>query len=368
MQVATKHLTKIGGGINIGIIGTGFGGKIHLPGFQKIKGARVLAIAGRDLKKTKELAKKYKVPLAFKNWRELVRHPEIDAVSIATPPYLHAPMALEAIKRGKHVFCEKPLAMSVEEAQKMLRAARRARIRHAIDFEFRETPHFKFFKELLLQKRIGKLRYINISWLTGGRAGPNVPYGWQNNAKLGGGTLLAFASHMVDYLEWFFGPVQKILANLIIAKKYTGGKKVSADDTCDILMEFSDGTSANLAFSNVLPGNSGHKITAYGGEGKLELLNPNLDNFDMVYGFEIWETKLGEHSPKKLSLPSRFGRLPRYPDGRLALFAKTAQNFIASIKKGKNLGPSFREGLRAQIILEAAQKSNRLGRWITLPR
>lgn len=350
--------------INIGIIGTGFGGKIHLPGFQKIKGVRVLGLSGKNFEKTKELAKKYKVPLIFKNWKELARHPKIQAVSVATPPYLHAPMALAAIRAGKHVFCEKPLAMNPLEAAKMLKAAQKSKLCHAIDFEFREMPLFKFFKELLRQKRIGRLRYINISLLTGGRASTKVPFSWQNDAKLGGGTLFAYASHMVDYIEWFFGRIAKVSANLSIAKKHTGGRKVTADDTCDILMELKDGTPLNLRVSNVLSGGSGHSVTVYGEKGALKLQNQNL--LDMAYGFEIWETKFQEFSPKKLALPRRFGKLPKYPDGRLALFIKTAEKFIASVKKGKNLGPSFEESLRAQMILDAVKKSNRRGKWITL--
>ncbi|MDP3784922.1 MAG: Gfo/Idh/MocA family oxidoreductase [bacterium] len=352
--------------INIGIIGTGFGAKIHIPSFKKAKGARVLGLASGTFKKTEEVARINKIPLVFKSWQELARCPKIDAVSITAPPPLHAPIALEAIRNGKHVFCEKPLAMNVREAQKMLEAAKRAKIVHMIDFEFREIPHFIYFREMLKKKTLGSLRYINILWLTGGRAKPNLAVNWQNYAKAGGGALFNFGSHVADYIEWIFGPIRKVEARLSIAKKYSAKKRVTAEDTFDILGNLKDGTPINIAVSNVSAAGPGHQIEVWGEKGVLKLSNPNLR--DAVYGFELWQGKIGDDKMTKIALPKKFGRLKKYPDGRLPVFIKTAQKFIRAIEMRKNARPSFEDGTRTQIVMEAVRKSSRAGKQITLLR
>ena len=112
--------------INIGIIGTGFGAKVHIPAFRKIAGVRVLGVAGTDKEKTARIAKEYDIPLAFASWKELIAYPDIHAVSIVTPPYLHKEMALYASKLGKHILCEKPLTVSTKDAKAQANCRTRA--------------------------------------------------------------------------------------------------------------------------------------------------------------------------------------------------------------------------------------------------
>ncbi len=349
--------------VTIGIIGTEFGAKVHLPGFRKVKNAKVLAIAGNDFSKTAAISREAKLPLVFKSWKELVACPEISAVSIATPPYLHAEMAAFAMKMGKHVLCEKPLAVSVSEAKKMAAFAKRYNVVNMIDFEFRNIPHWIHAKHLLQNGEIGKVGYVNIAWITGGKARSGIPLSWKNFTDKGGGTLLEFGSHIVDYVEWFFGPITEMLADLKTVKKQTSKARL-AEDTINVLMRLKNGAIVNASASNVMRGGRGHAIEIYGSEGTLKLVNPNLK--DSVYGFELFKEGLNAEDSRKITVPGDLSKHQNYKDGRLPIFIETAKKFVGAIQNKKKAGPSFADGLRVQRVIGAMKTSFRQGRWVKL--
>lgn len=351
--------------IKIGIIGTGFGAKVHIPGFQTIKNVKVFGIAGSDRQKTSKIAKEKNIKTAFKTWQELVSSPKIDAVSITAPPYLHFQMAMTALKNGKHVLCEKPLAMNPAEAKQMAKLANKNGLVNMVNFEFKNIPHWQLMKNLLEKNHLGRIKRINIHWITGGRANPALPFTWQNESKFGGGALFAYGSHIVDYIEWFFGPVEKVFGNLSIIKKKIGGKVPTTEDTCDVLMKLKNGAIVNLTNSNVLINACGHQIEVYGEKGSLKLQNSNLK--DGVYGFKLYEWLAEDKSEKKLFLPAKYPEFTEgYPDGRIEAFIKIADQFIKAIKNKTKATPSFEDGLRVQIIMEAIKKSDKLKRWINV--
>lgn len=345
--------------LRVGIIGTGFGAKVHLPGFIRA-GAKVAGIWGRNIIEAKKYADNYNIPLVFKNWRDLVISNEIDAVSIATPPFSQKKIILEAIKHKKAILCEKPFALNATQADIVFQAARKARIIHAVDFEFRYIRHFRELKKLIEEGKIGTVRYCKIYWTTGGRARKNFPLNWMNYRKSGGGVLLNYGSHVIDYLEWLFGKIKSVSGNLkILKKKNAVGKTPDAEDYCEFLSIFKCGIPAGIVISNVLFGGDGHKIEIYGSKGTLKLVNNNL--FDTVKGFRlifvneknISKTLAGEFESKNT-------------DGRIDAFSKLATDFIALVKQQKNEAPTFADGLRVHKVIRAIQKSQKLKRWITV--
>lgn len=343
--------------INIGIIGTGFGGRTHIPGFKKIRGVTVLGIAGKSKEKTLLIAKQHNIPLVFSSWKKLIAHPEIQAVCIVTPPKFHKEMAIFAAKNKKNIFCEKPLALSAREAKEMVKVANENKIIHMVDFEFRNILGLKEFKYFLIKNKIGNLRHINVGWLTGGQAGFNSKRGWQNDKKMGGGTLLAYGSHVLDYVEWLFGPISAVLGTLDLAKKNGS----TAEDTCDLILKLKSGVVVNISISNVLPNGSGHFIEAYGDLGSLKLINKNPGDINSDFILSHFSLQ----SQKEIVIKTPISKRDRSAsDSRLSMFLKTAENFISAIKVNKNQSPSFVDGLRTQVILDAIKKSNLEKRWI----
>lgn len=344
--------------INIGIIGTGFGSKVHIPGFKKTPSFRILGIAGRSIEKTSKIAKENNIPLSFSSWRKMILDPRIQAVSIAVPPAFQREIATFAAKNKKHILCEKPLASSVKDAKKIVKAVSRAGVIGAVDFEFRYIPEIIELKKLLLKKTIGEIRHINIAWLTGGRAGSNISLGWQNSKKQGGGTLLAFGSHTLDYIEFLFGRIKSVSASLSVAKK----NGATAEDTCDIILELGNRTTASISISNVLPGAHHHIIEVYGSNGNLRMINKQTNSPNSKFELFHFTEDSGRESRLSVSpLPKTNGL-----DSRLSMFLGVTRAFAEAIQNKKRGFPSITDGLRAQTILEAVIKSDSLGKRVSV--
>lgn len=349
--------------IKVGIIGTGFGAKVHLPGFNKISGVKVVGIYGKNFAKAQKIAKKNNIPLIFKSWQSLICNTRIDAVSIAVPPHLHAKIALAAIKNKKAVLCEKPLACSIIETQKMLKAASAAKITHAINFDYHYVPAFVTLKKLLAKKIIGRLRYLNVSWTSGGRADKNTNIGWSNYKKYGGGVLLNYASHVIDYVGWLFGPAKAVSGQLHTIKQFNKIKsKPNADDLVAAQLKLANGTLCNMLITNVVFGGQGQRLDIYGDNGTIILCNQNVRDFGRNFKLSVI---FSNGTIKQVAIP----RLPndkRQTDSRLAPFVALATDFIKGIKKRQLFAPSFVEGYRTQKIIAAIQKSDSKNKWITI--
>lgn len=177
--------------VRVGVIGGGFGRQVHLPGFREVQDAELVGVASRTPEQARQLAEEFSVPKAFATWQELVRSPDIDAVSIATPPACHAAMALEAVANGKAVLCEKPLALTSADAGRMLEAAQRAGVVHMVDFEFRDYPAWRLAKRLIENGVLGSIRHGHVTWIMQSWADPARPWSWRWDRAQGGGALAA---------------------------------------------------------------------------------------------------------------------------------------------------------------------------------
>ena len=116
------------GNVTIGIVGAGFGQQVHAPAFKSLPGCELGAICASHLERARKAAQTLGIPKATDDWRELVADPDIHALALAVPPSLQAEIALAAAQAGKHLFCEKPLALNVNQAQSILTAARQSKI------------------------------------------------------------------------------------------------------------------------------------------------------------------------------------------------------------------------------------------------
>jgi predicted dehydrogenase len=289
----------------IGIVGTGFGEKVYIPGFQAISHVKILGIWGRNLAKTRTLAEKQDIPLVFDTVEAMAQHPAIQAVAISSPPHLHYEQSMAVLKAGKALFCEKPVALNAMEAKEMLDLAEANHLIHGVDFEFRAVPHWQYLKQLLERNVIGNIRLVEVAWQVEGRADAKRTWNWYAEKEKGGGALGAIGSHCFDYLEWFFGPVAQLSAQLSTAIKErpdpTGHlKPVDSDDTCNMLLEFAQGTPAVISLSTATWRGQGHWIRLYGEYGALVLGSDNL--VDYIHGFRLWLAKPGEDLVELLPL------------------------------------------------------------------
>ncbi len=181
--------------LRVGVIGTGFGSQVQLPAFRAHPRVEIVALASGQPGKAAAVAGRFGVPLAFDDYTALVKA-DLDLVSITTPPDLHHPMTMAALARGRHVICEKPMALSAVQAGEMLQEAERRGVIHLIDHELRFNPTRRRIKSLIDEGFIGHPRHA-LFYSASGRADSTRPWTWWSDAARGGGILGAFGSHTV---------------------------------------------------------------------------------------------------------------------------------------------------------------------------
>jgi len=357
--------------IGVAVVGTGFGEKIHIPGFQAHPRTEVAAVYHRDLDKAKAIAQSQNIPHTCDRLEDALALPDVAAVSISTPPFLHYEMAKTVLQAGKHLLLEKPMTLSVVEARELYQLATAKGVVAMMDFEFRFVPAWQLLAEYLAEGYVGQKRLVKIDWLVSSRAEAQRPWNWYAQKDKGGGALGAVGSHAFDYISWLFGPVNRLSAQLSTAiperlDPADGGKLklVDADDTCILMLELADGTPCQVCISSVTYQGRGHFVEVYGDRGTLVLGSDNQK--DYVHGFHLLAAPAGK-TLAEVEIPNRLAFSQTYTDGRLAPFIRVVDQWVQGIDAGKGMRPSLREGLYSQLLMDLTHQSNETARWVEVP-
>lgn len=326
--------------IRLGVIGLQFAAKVHVPAFRANSGCTVVAVAGRDAQKAEAVAKELNIPISLPDWRELVASPDIDAVSIAVPPAAQAEIVEEAARQGKHIFCEKPLAASVSEAEQMLHSVETSGVVHAVDFLFPEIPAWRRAREVLSAGEIGPLRHFSYTWKVETYASRHDLDNWKNRAAEGGGVFGNFFSHVFYNIEWLMGTISQIEGSALLR---------GASDNCaaECRVGLADGSSGTIMVRTDAFLGCGHLIELHGENGTLILHNPTPD---YAAGFQL---KLGTRKKPAL-VPVEMQAAPEAGDGRIAAVQSIARRFLNAVREGGEVKPNFGDGLKVQTLLKQA--------------
>ncbi|MGE5508058.1 MAG: Gfo/Idh/MocA family protein [Chitinophagales bacterium] len=252
--------------IKVGVIGAGaIAEHCHLDGYSRLKDVEIAALADIDPRRLAEMAERFSVGETYSDWRELVARPDLAAVSICTPNYLHAEMAIAAAEAGKHVLCEKPMAVTVEEAARMKAAAERAGVKLMVGFTHRYFKHNQVAKRLLEEGVIGQPLIIRCRFAHDG------PYNsWSaktdwffDPVRAGGGALLDMGIHAIDLMRYFMGDIVSVSGTVANVKK-----PIQVEDTALGIYGFESGAVGYMEVSwSSLEGILG--VELYGTEGSL---------------------------------------------------------------------------------------------------
>jgi predicted dehydrogenase len=360
--------------VTIGLVGVGFARQVLAPAFRADPRCRLGAICARDLGRAQEAANALGIPRAYGDWRALVADPTVQVVAIAVPPGAQAEIAIAAARAGKHVFCEKPLALDAAQAGEMLDAAEAARVAHAVDFIFPEIPAWRKAKELL--PAVGRIRHVALTWRLETYAYRAGLQNWKMSPAAGGGTLNNFVSHTFYYLEWLFGPVARLAASLRPAAP-------AADAGVELWLEFAAGFRATVSVAADAPLGPGHGLEIYGDGRALRLRNPTAD-YANGFTLALGKRDGGWLEPMDVSdylPPAPDGRVwlrdsstkvaapDEHPtqDGRIAAGAHIASRFLDAALGGPPVTPGLHAGLRVQRLLDLARAADRTGGWHAAP-
>ncbi|MET7403227.1 Gfo/Idh/MocA family oxidoreductase [Dactylosporangium sp. NPDC005572] len=225
------------------VVGTGFGLRVHVPAL-RAAGFEVAALVGRDAERTARRAARVGVPAGFATLAAALEATGAEVVTIATPPDTHAELAGLAVAAGRHVICEKPLALSVEQAEAMVKAADAAGVVALVGTEFRWDPAIEAVRAAIAAGRIGRPHTATVmrSYPMLAAADAGAP-GWWFDPARGGGWLRANGTHLIDQLQLWLGPIVEVSATVGQAVPRAGG---GADDGYGVLFRTADGATGVL--------------------------------------------------------------------------------------------------------------------------
>lgn len=350
--------------VGIGMIGTGFARRVQIPAFLACANARVVSVASGNVENAAATAKEFGIAHHTGVWRETVAREDVDLVCITTPPNLHREMVLFAVEQGKHILCEKPMAMNVAEAQAVCDAANAAGVLALIDHEMRFQPGRQLAWEMLRDGTVGKIKHAKYNFRAPHRGDPNLPWNWWSDIDSGGGALGAINSHIIDSFNWFLGTeISSVFCQLqthVKQRPYDGGfREVTSDDEANMLLRFADGELTDdatglVSVSMVEQPEYVNRIEFFGTEGAMRV-DHRGELFRAKNGETAWteiETDLGEN-------------IPGVPDtGFSRAFMAFPPKIVEAIRAGSptiDHAATFDEGVKVQKVLDAARESNATG-------
>jgi predicted dehydrogenase len=311
------------------------------------------------------------------DWRKVLVSDEIDVVDIVTPPQFHADIAMEAMRAGKHVFCEKPLSNRIEEAVELARVAAQTSVVTQVGFNYRQAAPVAFGKQLLDSGRLGRPlefrgSYLNESGFTG------APDRWRARRSSGGsGATGDIGSHVIDIAQHLLGPITRVSALVRSRTKSDDGWGDEAvrlgdpdiiDDTSLWIAEFASGAIGSFSVSSFASGRKNRVAFELDAEeGAFEFDWNDREQFRVSYvddpedhsGFRVVHTNL-KH-------PNGVWRLAGLGTGYADVSALQFAHFVRAIAGEGPAAPDFADAAQVQLVVEAVYESARTGQWVSVP-
>ena len=245
-----------GAAARIGMIGYGAMGKAHAYAYSAVgvirslpSAPRLTVVSGRNA----EAVAAASVGLGFESWttdwREVVERPDVDIIDICSPPGTHAEVISAAAVNGKAILCEKPLAVSLAEAETALAVVRASRVLNAICFNYRFLPAVALMRQLVAEGEVGEVLLWRGSWLSDEFLDPAIDFDWRFDCEMGGSTIADLGCHLVDLAEWMVGPIEEVCAqsSTFTTERAdpTGGGQlaVGVDEASSALIRFASGAA-----------------------------------------------------------------------------------------------------------------------------
>lgn len=337
----------------------------HLPGFALCPETQITALCDSDPATLERARQQTGVAVVSTRFEEIVARDDVDAVVIATPNVTHAPIAHAAIAAGKHVLCEKPLALTAAEARGMAAAAERAGVRHMTAYTYRFVPAMRYLASLTQSGVLGEIRHFRSCRL---QDWGTRNLGWRQVRQLAGtGELGDMLSHRIDFAHLLVGPMRRLVANLKNFTPLRDGAPNDTDDWVAILAEFTRGATGVLESSKLASGRNESWRS-------LDYVELNGSQASAVFFTGKWnELQMGRAGGSGLEVvpvPRQFWTWPGSPrdpgagDPLVTFRYDQAFEFVDAIRNQRPCRPSFHDGARVQAVMDAAVRSAETRQWV----
>lgn len=366
--------------IRVGLIGHKFMGRAHSHALHDVSFffdldavpvMHTLCGLGADVAAT---AARYGWRHWTESWQEVVGNPEIDAVAICTPGNTHRDIAVAAARAGKHVLCEKPLALNAAQTGEMLAAARQAGVRHMVNFNYRRLPAVNLAKTLIDEGRLGTIYTFRGTYYQDWPLDPGFPFLWRMDKSVAGaGSMADKGSHVVDLARFLVGDFAEVAAaSEIFVKERNDGavrRKVTTDDAAAFVARFRNGALGVFATSRM---SAGHKnalgFEVNGSRGSVIFDLERLNELQVYFASGAPETQ-GFRTVMVTGTGHKYIK-SWWPPGHIIgwehTFVHQYYEFLAAIAAGGGGSPSFEDGHQAQRALDAIERAAAEKRWVSL--
>ncbi len=373
--------------IGVGMLGYAFMGKAHSNAYIKMPiffypppaRPRLVAICGRTTSAVREAAARYGYKRYYTDWRKLVLDKEVDVVDNGLPNDLHAEPSIEAAEKGKHVLCEKPLGRDSKESEAMLRAVRKAGVKHMVCYNYRFIPAIRLAKQMIDEGSIGKVLQYRAVYLQDWIMDPNFPMVWRLRKSMAGtGALGDLGSHVIDFARFLVGEIDSTtaLAKTFIkerplAKDSPKKGKVDVDDSFISMVKFKNGAIGSIEASRFCAGRKNFaRVEVHGTEGSLLFDLEKLNELQVYSNMDKPDRRGFKPILVTESVHPFYDRW--WPRGHVLGWEHAMVNMvyhffdaIANDKRVEPWGATFFDGLRVDQIIDAMCRSAKSGRWET---
>lgn len=381
--------------VRVGMVGYKFMGKAHSNAyrsvpmfFPKVTKPEMAVICGRDEAAVREAQEQFGWQESVTDWKELVQREDIDLIDINAPSNAHKEIALAAAKAGKHIFCEKPLALSLADSRDMLEAAEAAGIKHMIGFNYRFSPAVQLAKDLIKSGRLGKIYHFRATFLQDWILDPEFPLVWRLQKEIAGsGSHGDLGAHLIDMARFLVGefkevvgmsetfikerPIASAMTGLTATKGSTDTKKgpVTVDDATLFLARFENGAIGSFEATRFAAGHrSTNSFEVNGSKGSVRFDFERMNELDVyftsdeedVQGFRRVLATDGAHKYAEAWWPAG------HPIGFDQTFTHEMVEFMNAMEENRQPVPNFTDGVACQAVLEAVEKSVEERRWVGL--
>jgi len=372
--------------LRVAIIGHNFMGKAHSNAW--LQAARffdiplkpVLQVAcGRNEKGLRTFADTWGWNHIETDWRKVIARDDVDVVDISTPQYLHHDIAISAARAGKHLFCEKPMALSVAEAEAMLNEAEKARVVHYLNHNYRRTPAVRLARQLIDEGKIGRIYHWRGAYQQDWIVDPNFPLTWQlQKERAGSGPHNDLNSHSVDLAHYLVGdiksvscltasfikerplPTQDTTAFAAVGSAPVARGAVTVEDASLMMVEFANNAVGSFEATRFAPGRKNRNtFEIYGSEGAL------VFDLERMNELQFYSRKDPENTQGFRTILATESCHPYiknwWPPGHIIgyehAFTHGVVDFVDAVANATPLAPNFRDGVKCVRVLEAALKS-----------
>ncbi len=371
--------------LGVGLIGYGFMGKAHSNAYRQVHAffpdtpkPRMVAICGRNEQAVAAATDQLGWERYETGYHALIEDDDIDVIDISTPGHLHHRVALEAFAAGKHVLCEKPLANTLEEAEEMMHAWRKAGTIGMVNFNYRKVPAVMLAKKLIDQGRIGEIRSFRARYLQDWLHDPSAPMSWRLQREFAGsGALGDIGAHITDLAHMLVGPIESVTGLLNTAVKTrpfdamsSAGSEATGDVTVDdwtaFLAKFENGATGVFEASRLATGRRNQNtFEINGSKGSISFDLEDLNRLDVYLADDDADVR-GFHNVLVTEADHPLvGNW--WPSGHIIGWEHTHVHQIRDLLNGISAGeqplPSFEDGYRCQAVLDAVERSSASGQW-----